>query len=79
MEPNFSDGEYLIINKLAYRLGEYERGDVIVFKYPNDPTREYMKRVIGLPGNTVKIQGGQLFVNDVQIELVFRTSRSGLT
>jgi len=68
MEPNFHDGEYLIVNKLAYRLGEYERGDVIVFKYPNDPTKDYIKRVIGLPGDTVEIRNGQLFVNDKQIE-----------
>jgi len=68
MEPNFHDGEYLIVNKLAYRLGEYERGDVIVFKYPNDPSKDYIKRVIGLPGDTVEIRGGQLFVNGVQIE-----------
>jgi len=68
MEPNFHDGEYLIVNKLAYRLGEYERGDVIVFKYPNDPSKDYIKRVIGLPGDTVEIRGGQLFVNGNQIE-----------
>lgn len=68
MEPNFHDGEYLIVNKLAYRLGEYERGDVIVFKYPNDPSKDYIKRVIGLPGDTVEIRAGQLFVNDKQIE-----------
>ena len=68
MEPNFHDGEYLIVNKLAYRLGEYERGDVIVFKYPNDPSKDYIKRVIGLPGDTVEIRGGELFVNDNQIE-----------
>ncbi len=68
MEPNFHDGEYLIVNKLAYRLGEYERGDVIVFKYPNDPSKDYIKRVIGLPGDTVEIRGGQLYVNNVEIE-----------
>ncbi|MFZ1757443.1 MAG: signal peptidase I [Caldilineaceae bacterium] len=68
MEPNFHDGEYLIVNKLAYRLGEYERGDVIVFQYPNDPSKDYIKRVIGLPGDTVEIRGGQLFVNGNQIE-----------
>jgi len=68
MEPNFHDGEYLIVNKLAYRLGEYERGDVIVFQYPNDPSKDYIKRIIGLPGDTVEIRGGQLYVNNVEIE-----------
>lgn len=67
MEPNFHDGEYLIVNKLAYRLGEYERGDVIVFKYPNDPSKDYIKRVIGLPGDTVEIRGGELYVNNMLI------------
>lgn len=67
MEPNFHDGEYLIVNKLAYRLGEYERGDVIVFKYPNDPSKDYIKRVIGLPGDTVEIRGGELYVNNTLI------------
>jgi signal peptidase I len=64
MEPNFHNGEYLLVNKLAYRLGEYQRGDVIVFKYPNDITKDYIKRVIGLPGDTVEIRDGMLFVND---------------
>jgi signal peptidase I len=64
MEPNFHNGEYLLVNKLAYRLGEYQRGDVIVFKYPNDTTKDYIKRVIGLPGDTVEIRDGMLFVND---------------
>jgi len=68
MEPNFHDGEYLIVNKLAYRLGDYERGDVIVFHYPNDPSKDYIKRIIGLPGDTVEIRGGQLYVNNVQID-----------
>lgn len=64
MEPNFHNGEYLLVNKLAYRLGEYERGDVIVFKYPGDTTKDYIKRVIGLPGDTVEIRDGMLYVND---------------
>lgn len=65
MEPNFHDGEYLLVNKLAYRLGEYSRGDVIVFKYPNDPSRDFIKRVIGLPGDTVEIHDGIIFINGI--------------
>lgn len=68
MEPNFHDGEYLLVNKLAYRLGEYERGDVIVFKYPNDPSKDYIKRVVGLPGDTVEIRDGTLYVNGTPIQ-----------
>lgn len=63
MEPNFQDGQYLLVNKLAYRLGEYSRGDVIVFRYPNDPSKDYIKRVVGLPGDTVEIRDGVLYVN----------------
>lgn len=67
MEPNFQHGEYLLVNKLAYRLGEYERGDVIVFKYPGDTTKDYIKRVIGLPGDTVEIREGSLYVNGISV------------
>lgn len=68
MEPNFHNGEYLLVNKLAYRLGSFERGDVIVFHYPNDPTKDYIKRVVGLPGDTVEIRDARLFVNNIAVE-----------
>lgn len=67
MEPNFYHGQYLLVNKLAYRLGEYTRGDVIVFHYPNDPSQDYIKRVIGLPGDTVEIREGMLFINGFSV------------
>ena len=68
MEPNFHHGQYLLVNKLAYRLGEYQRGDVIVFHYPNDPSQDYIKRVIGLPGDTVEILEGVVFVNGLEVD-----------
>ena len=68
MEPNFQHGQYLLVNKLAYRLGEYRRGDVIVFHYPNNPSQDYIKRVIGLPGDTVEFQDGVLIVNGLSVE-----------
>jgi len=68
MKPNFQHGQYLLVNKLAYRLGEYRRGDVIVFHYPNNPSQDYIKRVIGLPGDTVEFQDGVLIVNGLSVE-----------
>lgn len=63
MQPTLRDGEFVLINKLAYKLGEPQLGDVIVFHFPRDPQQEYIKRVVGLPGDLVKIQRGVVFVN----------------
>ncbi|MBU1166785.1 signal peptidase I [Patescibacteria group bacterium] len=62
MEPNFSDREYLIIDEISYRFSEPERGDVIVFRYPKDPSQYYIKRIIGLPGETLEIDDGRVIV-----------------
>jgi signal peptidase I len=53
MYPTFHNGDYLIVDELSYRFHEPRRGDVIVFRYPNDPKRFFIKRVIGLPGETI--------------------------
>jgi signal peptidase I len=53
MYPTFHNGDYLIVDELSYRFHEPRRGDVIVFRYPNDPKRFFIKRVIGLPGETL--------------------------
>lgn len=62
MEPNFLDGDYLIIDEISYRLNEPERGDVVVFKYPLDTSQFFIKRIIGLPGETVRIEDGRIFI-----------------
>ena len=58
MEPNFYDHEYLIIDELSYRFHDPARGDIVVFRYPKDPSQFFIKRVIGLPGETVEIADG---------------------
>ena len=68
MEPTLHDGEFVMVNKLAYRMGSPERGDVIIFQFPRDPDQEYVKRVIGLPGDKVVISNGQVLVNDVLLD-----------
>ena len=62
MEPNFFDKEYLIIDELSYRLRPPQRGEVIVFKYPENPKEYFLKRIIGLPGERIKVAEGQITV-----------------
>ena len=64
MEPNFRNGDYVIVDELSYRLGNPKRGDVIIFKFPEDPSKKFIKRVIGLPNEEVKIQGTKLVIFD---------------
>jgi len=64
MEPALHDSQYLIVNKLAYRLYEPRRGDIVVFEFPQNVEREFIKRVIGLPGEKVEMKAGQVYVND---------------
>ncbi len=64
MVPNFHDKEYLIVQKLEYRAHPPARGDIIVFKYPKDPSQYFIKRIIGLPGEQVKVESGHVFVKN---------------
>ncbi len=63
MEPTLLSGEYLIVNRLGYHLGSPQRGDIVVFHFPLNPKEEYVKRVIGLPGDEVVIRGGSVYIN----------------
>src|SRR6516165_5453392 len=67
MAPLLSDQERIFINKFVYRFEPIQRGDVVVFWYPLDHTKSFIKRVVGLPGETVEIRHGALYVNGVQI------------
>ncbi len=64
MEPSLHSGEFVIVNRLAYKFGQPDYGDVVVFHFPGDPDQEYIKRIIGLSGDRVKVQEGVVYVND---------------
>ncbi|MEI7742059.1 MAG: signal peptidase I [bacterium] len=78
MEPNFQDHEYLIIDELSYRFRAPVRGEVIVFRYPIDPTQYFIKRVIGLPGETIKVENGRIWVVNAENPNGFELSESYL-
>lgn len=69
MVPSFQSGDYLIVDEVSYRFSNPNRGDVIVFKYPKDEKQKFIKRIIGLPGETVEVKGGKVMIykdNNVQ-------------
>lgn len=69
MLPRLHDGERVFVNKLIYYgVPKLERGDIVVFWYPNDPSDSYIKRVIGMPGETIEIRAGTIFVNGARLE-----------
>ena len=68
MSPGIHDGDRILINHLSYVLSDVQRGDIVVLRYPLDPRLDYIKRVIGLPGDLVRIRGGFVSVNGVVLE-----------
>ncbi len=71
MKPNFSSGQYLMIDELSYRFRTPVRGEVIVFHYPLDRAQFYIKRIIGLPGETVEVSGGRIKIYNQEYSLGF--------
>src|SRR3989338_1193908 len=67
MYPNFHDKEYILTDKVSYRRGDPQRGDVIVFHAPPPANSDYIKRVIGLPGETIMVKDGRVFINGQQL------------
>lgn len=63
MMPTLSDGQFLLVDKLSYRFTEPKRGEIIVFRYPRDPSEDYIKRIIGLPGETVRVAEGSVYID----------------
>ena len=68
MMPLLDDQERIFVNKFVYRLEPIERGDVVVFRYPRDPSKSYIKRVIGVAGDRIRIDGGQVYVNGEELD-----------
>jgi signal peptidase I len=67
MQPTFYTGQFLIVSRVNYLLGNPQRGDIVVFHYPGNPDEDYIKRVIGLPGDLVEIREQHVYVNGVQL------------
>jgi signal peptidase I len=68
MEPTLHSGEFVVVNKLAYKIGDVKRGDVVVFHFPRNPEQEYIKRIVGLPGDTVAVRNGEVRINGEILE-----------
>ena len=62
MEPNFQNGDYLIVDEITYKFRSPERGEVVVFRYPGDLSQRYIKRIIGLSGETIEIKDGKIYI-----------------
>jgi len=68
MNPTLQHGEYVLVSRLSYKTGEPQRGDIIVFSFPMDQKQDLIKRVIGLPGETISINNNEVLVNGVKLE-----------
>lgn len=68
MMPGLDDQERIFVNKFVYRLEPIERGDIVVFRYPRDPSKSFIKRVIGMAGDRIRIDDGQVYLNGKPIE-----------
>ncbi|HHV61883.1 MAG TPA: signal peptidase I [Firmicutes bacterium] len=76
MEPTLHNGERLLVNKFIYRFREPARGEIVVFRYPFDPRRKFIKRVIGVPGDRVEIRDGAVFLNGSRLDEPYTLDRT---
>ena len=77
MAPGLEDQERVFINKFAYHFRPIERGDIIVFRYPRDLSKSFIKRVVGLPGETIEIRAGRVYVNGAELQEVYLQEEPG--
>lgn len=66
MEPNFEDGDYILVDELSYYFREAQRGEVVIFRFPQQPSQFFIKRIVGLPGETVKINDNKITIFNVK-------------
>ncbi len=77
MEPNYHNNEYLLVNQVTYRLRAPERGETIIFRYPKDPSEDFIKRIVGLPGEKVTIANSRVLINNQPLDEKYINSSEG--
>jgi signal peptidase I len=78
MDPTFGSGDYIFTSKITYKMRSYNRGDVIVFKSPHNPDIEYIKRIIGIPGDVVMVKDNEVYVNGRQLKEDYIAAKTNL-
>lgn len=78
MEPTFQSGDYIITSKITYKFKKIERGDVVVFNSPKNPDIEYIKRIIGLPGDKIEVRDGKVYLNNQLLSENYIASKTNL-
>ncbi len=78
MDPTFNTGDYIFTSKVTYKFRGYNRGDVVVFKSPRNPDIEYIKRIIGLPGDKVMVKDSEVYVNGIKLTENYIAAKTNL-
>jgi len=78
MEPTFRNGDYILTSRITYKFRNPQRGDVIVFRSPRNPDIEYIKRIIGLPGDKILIENDEVYVNGIKLEETYISAKTNL-
>jgi signal peptidase I len=78
MDPTFNSGDYIFTSKVTYKMRSYHRGDVIVFKSPPNPDIDYIKRIIGLPGDEVMVKDSEVYVNGIKLNEPYISAKTNV-